>query len=61
MDRNGDDSEKHRLGGQIGSRQGQIKAALDICGAAAAMFAQPLPGLAAMRHLYVNRLDFSHP
>jgi hypothetical protein len=61
MDRNGDDSEKHRSGGMIGSRQGQIKAALERCGAAAAMFAQPLLVRAAMRHLCVNRLDFSHP
>jgi hypothetical protein len=61
MDRNDDASEKHRSGGRIGSRQGQNKAALYACGAPLAFSALGKSGHAAMRHLYVNQSDFSHP
>jgi hypothetical protein len=61
MDRIDGVSENQRSGGGFGSRQGQIKAAFQTCGAAGTLIAEAMSTPVALRHLCANQPEFSHP
>lgn len=60
MDRNESVPEKHRSGGRIGLKQGQLKAAFQTCGGRTVIL--DLPVLSLLRCVIVTPLPtFSHP